>query len=103
MLPRAEIDDMGLLTQEAKPIEQWSLEEVGNWLKKIGYEDFEEDFVGEMIDGKWLVRLTEHDLMILGMKFGRRKMFMDHLYQLIGEENERIDRVNKNQYMKSLK
>lgn len=93
MLPRAEIDDMGLLTQEAKPIEQWSLEEVGNWLKIIGYEDFVEDFAEEVIDGKWLVRLTEHDLMILGMKFGRRKMFMDHLYQLVGEENERIDRI----------
>merc|ERR1719493_30304 len=62
---------------EAQPIEEWTIENVATWLKSNGFDDF----------------VNESDLRLLGMKFGRRKVFMRTLYGLIGEENTRGDRI----------
>merc|ERR1719499_2548343 len=76
-------------------IEQWGVDDVSRWLKKIGYDDYISDFGADLINGMWLMKITEPDLRLFGMKHGRRKIFMQELYKLAMEQNERLEQIGK--------
>lgn len=47
---------------ESKPVHEWSVGDVGEWLKETGFVSLESDFQEHDIDGKVLLLLTEEDL-----------------------------------------
>lgn len=55
---------------------KWNVSEVGEWLNKMGLEEYYESFVEESIDGFALLNLTENDLKELNVKMGHRKKIL---------------------------
>lgn len=72
---------------DAQNVQDWSMDLVGQWLKKNDFSEWAEKFVEEKVNGKVLCQINEGDLIHLGMKLGRRKEFMGHLFELISEQD----------------
>jgi hypothetical protein len=62
----------------------WSVEDVREWVKQIGFGEYEHNFYDSRVDGDLLLQLTEENLKEdLGMKNGiRRKRFERELQNL---------------------
>jgi hypothetical protein len=62
----------------------WSVEDVGEWVKQIGFAEYEHNFYDSKVDGDLLLQLTDENLKIdLGMSNGiRRKRFERELQNL---------------------
>jgi len=65
-----------------KPLEEWGLEDILQWLKDKNLSKYCESFKENDIDGPNLLELNETDLRDLGItSIGHRKVFMRHLNQ----------------------
>jgi len=63
-----------------KPLEEWSLEDILQWLKDKNLWQYCDSFKENDIDGPNLLELNETDLRDLGItSIGHRKVFMRHL------------------------
>jgi len=77
----AAVDERALNWDE-KPLEVWSLDDILQWLKDKGLEQYVESFKENDIDGQNMLELNESDLKDLGLKsIGHRKAFMRHLVE----------------------
>ena len=60
--------------------------DVGAWLRSLGLEQYEKDFLANRIDGEVLPRLTSEDLREIGVAaVGDRRKLLDAIYALGGE------------------
>lgn len=62
----------------------WTPEDVQNWVKRIGFSEFADDFVASRVDGDLLLQMTEQNLCEdIGMKNGiLRQRFLRELKKL---------------------
>ena len=56
---------------EDRPVDEWSLAEVSEWLRGIGLESLVSDFEGHEIDGKVLLLMTEEDVRGQPLRIGK--------------------------------
>jgi len=74
--------DERALNWDQKPLEVWTLDDILQWLKDKGLEQYLESFRENDIDGQNMLELNESDLKDLGLKsIGHRKAFMRHLVE----------------------
>jgi len=70
-------------TWNNKPLEEWSLEDILQWLKDKNLTQYCNSFKENDIDGPNLLELNETDLKDLGItSIGHRKVFMRHLNEV---------------------
>lgn len=58
----------------SKPVAEWTIEEVADWLVTINMSDYKNDFLENEISGEHLIALTKDDLGELGVKRLGHKM-----------------------------
>jgi len=67
----------------SKTVFKWDIPAVLKWLSFIGFQEFEDKFKKDAVDGRTLTQIHESDCIYFGMKLLRRKQFMQALYELL--------------------
>lgn len=68
---------------KSKPLEEWEIEDVSQWLKDIGLGEHVESFAENEIVGEHLIDLSKDELKELGVKkIGHQKTFNSKLSQI---------------------
>lgn len=63
-----------------KPVASWSVREVGDWLEKLGLDEYRGDFEARGVDGRAALELSLDDLDSLGVK--QRKQLLRGIAEL---------------------
>ena len=71
-----------------KPLKQWTVDNVCDWLKEIGLEEHADMFRDNEIVGEHLCDMTKEDLRELGIrKIGHRKTMTSKIQHLLRVQN----------------
>ena len=83
MLPRCHSVPSAYSHPQGTPLQQWTLEDVSDFLTHLGYEAYTDKFVEHEMDGRALCLMKDHHLlMTLKLRLGPALKIIEHVSAL---------------------